>query len=259
MHRAGLSDRQFRIVELLETGGKMSVNELAEHFNVTPTTIRRELIQLEAEDLIRRSHGYAQTVDRKDNQPISTFEYRRHSREAEKRLIAKRAMEYIKPCDTIIIDSGTTNLALAEALAETEIPELSIVTNSLPVANVLAYKYRVAMTGGIIDSTTMCLIGHDAESYFDNVSADKVFLGTTGINTAAGLTVISPFHYNVKRKMMQSASKVIVLADSAKFKSGGFNVVCSFEPLDVIITVRNESNSDDMDVLQEKGVKFDCI
>lgn len=259
MQKTGLSDRQFQIVELLETCGKLSVNELAEGFGVTPTTIRRDLIHLEAEEFIKRSHGYAQTADRKEDQTLSAFEYRKRFKEAEKRLISKRALDYIKPNDTIIIDSGTTNLALAEALAESDIPELSIVTNSLPVANALAFKYRVALTGGIIDSTTMCLIGHDAERCFDNVSADKVFLGTTGINTSFGLTVVSPFLYSIKRKMIQSASKVIVLADSSKFKSGGFNVVCSFEPLDTIITVRNDSNSEDIDALQEKGVKFDCI
>lgn len=254
--RQRISQRQQKIIQMLRTCDSMAVDEIAVKFNVTATTIRRDLICLENNRLILRSRGYAQIVE---NPSVSPFEVRKQIHSNEKMLIAQKALEYLNHASTVIIDSGTSTNALANRIAYSDIGKLAVITNSLPVASVLAGKCMVMVTGGMVEEATLALVGPDADVHIESVVADMVFIGATGIDTDAGLTVSSPLHFSIKRKMIKSAKENIILIDSSKFKTGGFNVFCKLNEIGRIITVRTKDNKDEIEKLIDKGVKIDYI
>ena len=255
MGKIRLSQRQQEIINILKNCNGMSVDEISELFKVTSTTIRRELLFLENNMLIVRSRGYARIA----GDSISPFDMRDQLFHEEKMLIAQKALEYVNPSDTIIMDSGTTIYALASKIAVSGIGKLAVVTNSLPVASVLAGKCMVMMTGGMLEESTLSLIGPNADAYIDSVVADKVFLGATGINLQAGLTVSSPLHFSIKAKMIKRAEQNFILIDSSKFNKGGFNIFCKPEEMGTIITVRTEENAEKIDQLQKMGIHIEYI
>lgn len=250
-----LTKRQQEIVDVLKKCNGMSVDEIAERFGVTPTTIRRELLFLENNMLIVRSRGYARIA----GDSVSPFETRNQLLHDEKLLIAQRALEYVNPDDTIIMDSGTTTYALASKISSSSIGKLGIVTNSLPVASILASKCLVMVTGGMVEESTLALVGPNADSCIESMVADKVFLGATGINIQAGLTTVSPLHLSVKTKMIKSADQNFVLIDSSKFNTGGLNVFCKLQEIGTIITVRTAENAEKIEYLKSIGVRVDYI
>ena len=251
-----LSHRQWEIMNLLQSYKSMSVENLAEYFDVTTTTIRRELTQLEKNSLVTRSRGYAHIAE----EPMfSSFDVRCQMSAQEKMLLARHAIKYIQPSDTILLDAGSTIYTLAKEIAYSDIPGLAVITYSLPIASVLARSCLTIVTGGTVDSATMSLVGPNAESSLDSVVANKLFLSTTGVNSSMGLTVTSQLSLGMKRKMMSRATEVIALIDSTKWSSAGLNIFCKLQELDRIITVRNEKNAESLKKLEDSGVHLDCI
>lgn len=250
-----LTKRQQEIVDILKKCNGMSVDEIAEKFDVTPTTIRRELLYLEENMLIVRSRGYAHIADNL----VTPFEIRNQLFHNEKLLIAERAFKYINPDDTIIMDSGTTTYALANKIHLNDIGRLGIVTNSLPAASMLAGKCLVMVTGGMVEESTLALIGPDADSCIESVVADKVFLGATGVSVEAGLTAVSPLQFSIKSKMIKCAHENFVLIDSSKFNTGGLNIFCKLQEIGTIITVRTATNAEKIESLLNAGVKVDYV
>lgn len=256
MGDSALSHRQLEIINLLQSYKSMSVESLAEYFEVTPTTIRRELMQLEKSSLISRSRGYAHIVE---SQTVSPFDVRCQMCAQEKILLAKRAMKYLQPSDTILLDAGSTIYALAKEIAMSDVPDLAIITYSIPIASILARNCLTVITGGTVDGATMSMVGPNAENSLDSVVANKLFLSATGVNPAMGLTVTSQLSLGMKRKMISRAQEVIALVDSTKWGSAGLNIFCKLQEVDRIITIRNEKNAESLLKLEREGIKLDCI
>lgn len=256
MYNDSLTHRQWEIVNLLCNYKSMSVDDLAAHFGVTTTTIRRELSLLEQMDMVVRSRGYAHL---KDVPNVSPFEARCQMHAQEKKLLAKRAMQYIQPSDTILMDGGSTVYALAKEITVSNMPDLAVITNSLPIAQTLAGHCLTISTGGTVEVNTMSLVGPNTEAAIDSVVANKLFLGATGINLSLGLTVNSQLCLGVKKRMMEHATERIVLLDSKKWMSSGMNIFCKLDEVDRIITIRNSENSEKIAVLQQRGVCLDCV
>lgn len=251
-----LSHRQWEIVNLLQSYKSMSVENLAEYFEVTTTTIRRELMQLEKCSLITRSRGYAHIVEAPT---VSPFDVRCQMCAQEKLLLARHALKYLQPSDTILLDAGSTIYTFAKEIAASDIPGLAVITYSIPIASILARNCLTIITGGTVDSATMSLVGPNAENSLDSVVANKLFLSTTGVNSDMGLTVTSQLSLGMKRKMMSRATEVFALIDSTKWSSAGLNIFCKLQELDHIITIRNEKNAESLKKLEDSGVKLDCI
>ncbi len=259
MKNIRLTPRQKEIIEILSSCNGMSVNDLAEHFNASTATVRRELLFLENNMLITRSHGYAHKME----SVISLYEKRGQNAQEEKAQIAKIALKYIKPDDAIIMDSGTTIYALATQIAQKESKELVVITNSLPIANILVGKCMLMLTGGMVDESSLGLLGPSAESFFDSIFADKLFLGGTGLIVEDGMpahiTVKSPFQQNIKKVMIKKAREHYVLIDSSKFMATAFNTLCQLEGDNTIITIRTEENAEKIEQLERMGIKVDYI
>ncbi|MDA8227957.1 MAG: DeoR/GlpR family DNA-binding transcription regulator [Desulfitobacterium hafniense] len=227
------SDRQEEIRFLLQEHGHLTVTELAQRLNVSEMTIRRDLKTLASMGLVQREHGKAIYP----NNQVSTdplFLTRLGEAEREKTLIGRAAAELINDGESIILDAGTTTLALAQALTKTTVA----ITNSLPIASVLGSKEKVTtlITGGEVRGTTFALVGPMTRSSFAGFNADKVFLAATGVSIEKGLSTTSMLESEVKQAMIKAAKKVILLAHSAKLGQVYYHTFANWDVVDILIT-----------------------
>ena len=224
-------ERQQRILEYLRLEKNCKVSEIIALFDVTPATIRRDLTHLEETGQIVRTHGHVHCVD----QPtLSHFQMRKDHFFNENQAIAKVAASMVTPGDTVLFDSGPITYNIANAVKN--LSDITIVTNSIPIISLLDPSQRnVMLTGGMFDFENMCTIGPDAETFLDNISASILFLETTGIRGADGMTVISPFHAGIKRKMINCARKRVLVMNNSDLNSAGAILFAPFSVLDTLI------------------------
>lgn len=244
-----MTNRQIKILDFLKRSGVMGAEELAREFSVTATTIRRDLVVLEGMGLLERSRGKASLS--KGGLNLSVYDVRFRQREKEKKMIAKAACRYIKPYDTIILDSGTTTLQMAKRLCEEKIDNVAIITNSYPAISELCENYMTMVMGGTFDYETMSMIGPQTQKSLEFVMADTAFLGATGVNPGIGFSIQSQLHLGVKQAILESAVRKIALIDSGKFKILGGNIFCKIDDVDVLITVLNEENEEQLEKLRK--------
>ena len=246
------NNRQAEILQMLQESGSLEVQELARRFHTTPTTIRRDLVQMEQKKLIGRSYGKAY-IDPQFYQ--SDFKIRKDLRAQEKELLAREACRMIQPHESIILDSGTTMLALAECMLENPIEDVTVLTPSLPIATRLAERYQVQMPGGMLHAPSLALVGPSVEQYFQSVRVDKCFASSTGVFNGKGLSASSSYHVAGKKAMVAAANKVIALIDSSKYLISGVNLICEFQKVDTLITFQTEQNARQLREIMDSGVR----
>ncbi len=211
----------------LETS--MRVEDIIKRFNVTPATIRRDLSYLEKSGAIMRTHGAAKIVN--------PFPTRNILFSDEKMAIAKCAAKLIEDGMSIILDSGTTTLSLANQLVSKK--DLTVITNSIAIANTFAVTdVTTILTGGVLIGRQQTIIGPDAEHFLSNIQASTLFLSTTGIDPKNGLTCVSPFSASIKKAMIKSAKRVVLLCDSSKFNVSAVVLFARFDQIHQLITSR---------------------
>lgn len=227
-------ERHRRILEIVNTKGYESVINLCKDLKVSAVTVRKDLMLLEKNNKLYRTHGGAGntnpfTVDR----PVNEKE---NLQIEEKRRIAKKAAEYIERNDSIIIASGTTMLALAREI-ETNL-KLTVITSALQVAGELIRHpdVDVLQLGGLIRKSSSSVIGSYAEDILKDFYCTKLYLGVDGIDFEFGITTSNSMEAQLNRKMMSVAQKVIVLSDHTKFGKRGFSKICGLDEIDEIIT-----------------------
>ncbi|MBO3129305.1 DeoR/GlpR family DNA-binding transcription regulator [Dermatophilus congolensis] len=227
-------ERHAQIVESARQATRVEVTALAEQLGVTPETVRRDLTQLERKGLIRRVHGGAVAVEKLDFEPSSAVRLEQHA--PEKRRIAAAALSCIPTAGSILLDAGTTTIGIAH-----DIPrdlDLNVLTNSLPVAEVIARRHdlQLHILGGAVRSRTDASIGTWGLRALEEVHVDVAFMGTNGISVETGFTTPDQSEAAIKRAMIAAAGRVIVLADSSKFGDAHFSKFADFSDVDTIIT-----------------------
>lgn len=227
-------ERHQQILGLARTAGRVDVNSLALTLDVTPETVRRDLSVLERHGLVRRVHGGAIPVERLGFEPgIADKEA---LLAAEKERIARAALAELPDAGTIILDAGTTTVRLAEILPSDR--ELQVVTNSLPIATVLASRTNVSLhfIGGAIRGRTLASVGPWAERALADIHADVVFLGANGITPDRGVTTPDLGEAAVKRALVHAARRVVVLADHTKVGRSDFARIVGIDAIDLLVT-----------------------
>jgi DeoR family fructose operon transcriptional repressor len=227
-------ERKLKIVEYIEEHKRASVQKLSEVFKVSLSTVRRDLSDLEKENLLKRSHGGAISLSRVNFE--TDFELREDDFKDEKKLIAKKAVEFIDRGDTILIDSGTTTFYMANELKELE--DITIVTNSLILANKLQLNksIEIILVGGNLRVGTKSLVGPIANSNFDRFKVDKGFIATNCIDFKSGLTTPNIMEASTKEKMIEISKEVYLLADSSKYGKVNFAKFADIKDIDIFIT-----------------------
>lgn len=241
--------RRDQIYNLLEINGELSVSELAKRFQVTETTIRRDLIKLEEQGEILRKRGVALLPDQGHNPCVR----RRNAFPEEKHRIAVKAMELCDGVHSVALDSGTTvSSMIKHIISQNSNVKLEIITCSLTTALETCRKFHTYIPGGFVFPDEYSVGGSAMNGYMDGITADVAFLGTTGISSTDGLTVSYLPMLDVKRALMKCASKRIGLADSSKFTNRGLYTFCKYEDLDILVTIKTEQNARALDEIAKK-------
>jgi DeoR/GlpR family transcriptional regulator of sugar metabolism len=199
-------------------------------------TVRRDLTALAERGLLQKVHGGAAPIrEQSTNEPSFAMKARREL--AEKEAIAERAASLVSPGEAVAISAGTTTYALARRLAD--VPRLTIVTNSLPVANLLHEHARpdqtVVVTGGV-PTPSDALGGPVAVSTIHTLHVDTLFLGVHGMDVEAGFTSPNLYEAEANRALVASAHQLVVLADRTKFGVVGLSSIAPLRAADVLIT-----------------------
>ena len=227
-------ERQAAILSRARTAGRVEVAELAESFDVTPETVRRDLGALERAGLLRRVHGGAIVVDLFGFEPALAV--RESVNTVEKISIAEAAVAFLPEDGAIALDAGSSTYRLAELLPVGR--ELTVVTNSLPIATLLAARKEltVHLVGGRVRDRTLATVDSTAVAYLATVFVDVAFLGINGFSVARGLTTPDSAEAAVKSAFVAAARRTVLLADSSKYDSAHFAHVADLAEIDVIIT-----------------------
>jgi DeoR family fructose operon transcriptional repressor len=230
-------ERQQAIVELALTADRVAVADLAERFEVTTETIRRDLEALDRRGILRRVHGGAVMPER-----LSLVEPALADREpsfaAQKQRIAQAALAYLPPAagSSVILDAGTTVGRVAALLQPGGVS--TVITNSVPAAGLLAAVDGIAvhLLGGRVRGLTQACVGPEAVARLATLRCDVAFIGANGVTARHGLSTPDHDEAAVKRAMVRAAARVVVLVDSSKI---GSELLVSFAPLedvDVLVT-----------------------
>ena len=250
------ADRQQQILELVQQNNRISVVEICTRFGVSEMTARRDLQELDREGLLRRVHGGAvYNLGRSYEPPLKIRTKKRFN---QKKAIGQKAAELILDGDSIALDIGTTTLEIARSLHEKR--NLTVVTAGLPIANEIVASYslesdiRLIMTGGVVRSSELSMVGAFASRMYTELHVDKAFVGIAGISLESGLTEYSLEDASVKWSLLKSASQVIVVADGSKFGKTAF---ASVGPLDAVHTIITDSSAppDILAALTNSGIE----
>lgn len=229
-------ERQQAIATLVGQRGRVSVAELAERYEVTSETVRRDLAVLDRMNLVRRVHGGAVPATALTAIELGTGE-REHTRAAEKDRIAKAALDFLPPPGgTVLFDAGTTTARVAAALPGDR--ELLAVTNSVPIAARLsaAAGVQLHLLGGRVRGVTQAAVGAEPLRALGDFRVDVAFVGTNGLSVAHGLSTPDPEEAAVKRAMVGAANRIVVVADSGKIGREDFVRFGTVDDIDVLVT-----------------------
>lgn len=223
-----------RICSLLREKGEVSVADLCDMFSASAATIRADLAKLEAQNLLKRTHGGAIPVE-KTAQELTTTEKMTRNVEA-KAAIAQKALEYIRPGMAIALDTGTTIMELAKRIQN--IPNLTAITNDTEISLCLeqASGIDILLLGGLVRKQFHCTVGAMVQQMLDQLHIDTLFLATNGLNLQHGLSTPSIEMGNIKRKMMDVSGKVVLLVDSSKLDNNSLICFAQLTDVDVIIS-----------------------
>jgi DeoR family fructose operon transcriptional repressor len=199
---------------LLETlrDGEVDVEDLARRFNVSASTVRRDLQQLSNANAIRRTYGGAILAHAEPEESLSE---RQSINGVQKEAIARASLDFLANEDVLILDAGSTVAAFGRLLKGRE---HRIITNNLSLVPVLweAPGIELTVLGGTLRTTSMSTVGPLATEAMRRMTADKVFMSADGVVAGRGLCEASLDQTALKTLMMQQAREVFVLADATK-------------------------------------------
>ncbi|MGH3730781.1 MAG: DeoR/GlpR family DNA-binding transcription regulator [Micromonosporaceae bacterium] len=225
--------RQSLIVDLVRRDGAAKVSDLVTALGVSDMTVRRDLDVLAEQGLVEKVHGGAALpVMRSVDEP--GFDAKSSRALSEKRAIATAAAELVRPGSAIGLTAGTTTWTLAQRLRQ--VPDLTVLTNSVRVADVLwAPDRTVVLTGGI-RTPSDALVGPVALNAIRSLHLDQVFMGVHGMDSGAGFTTPNLMEAEVNVALVAAARQLVVVADHSKFGTVGISSFARWEDADVLVT-----------------------
>ena len=229
-------ERRRKILELLETDGRVTVDDLARRFSVSAVTVRTDLDGLSELGALRRSHGGAvRVLAPSDDYPLKLKERLHHE---EKLRIACAAAELVRPNQTIILDSGSTTGEIARQFKISRIKNITVITNSLGIAAELSDSagITVIMIGGIVREISRSCVGPHAELMMRDLHADHLFLAVDGLHVQAGPSTPDILEAQLNGLMVRAANEITIVADSSKFGRRSMSVIAGVEQIDRVIT-----------------------
>lgn len=226
-----MTERQSKLIKLVNIYQKIEVSRLAELLDVSQVTIRKDLDHLEDEGLLTREHGYALIKNANDINTRLTINY------DTKLKVATKAAEMVSNGETVMLESGSTCALLAEQLAKLK-KDVTIITNSAYIAiRIRELPIRkVILLGGEYQKEYQGMVGPLVRKCAKEFFVDKFFVGTDGFIPEAGFTCDDLMRVETMKYMENSANRTIILADSSKFSQKGVVVQSTFAEIDTLCT-----------------------
>ena len=226
------NERYEAILAVLNRLKKVSVQDLTHRFGVSEVTIRKDLGFLEERGKLVRIHGGALLAE--DEGHLRTIALRQAEHADEKKAIARRARELIRPGETIFIDAGSTCAALARGIRDME---LRVVTNSLDAILELVDSAGISLfsTGGSYRPEACSFIGPAALETIRGVQIDTCFMGTTGFSREGVFSSQNVIESQLKGAVIRASRRAVMLADHSKYGSTAFSVFARAEDIDVLV------------------------
>lgn len=227
-------ERKNAILETLQKEQRVLVSELSQAYGVTEETIRRDLDKLEKEGFVKKTYGGA--VLNENTNIEMPLRIREKTNRKEKQTIAKLVAAMIEEGDSIILDSSSTSLMVAQELKDRK--KLTVITNSLEVLIEFSKSkgVQVISTGGLLKSSTLSLIGKNAEKTLENFYVDKAIISCKGLDIKKGATDSSQDDAEIKKSMVSCSKQLILIADNTKFGVISFAKVLDFRQGDILVT-----------------------
>jgi DeoR/GlpR family transcriptional regulator of sugar metabolism len=228
--------RHAHILERLRADGAVRVSELMGELDVSDMTVRRDLETLEAQGHLVKVHGGA-TLLRESAVHEPGFDTKRMLERETKLAIARRAAAMVEPGMAVAVSAGSTTYEVSRRLAE--IPRLTIVTNSVPAAEVLYHGGRsdqtIILSGGV-RTPSDALVGPFAVSALRAVNVDLVFLGVHGMHERAGFTTPNMLEAETNQALIETGGRLVVTADHTKWGITGVSTIARLDRADVVIS-----------------------
>ena len=245
------------LLKELQLNGCVTLKEAVKKFNISEATARRLFTRMEKKGLGIRSHG-------KISLPDSTYNFYRYeaSQEVyvkEKKIISEEAVKLVKNGDVLFLDSGTTiclfSMALAEALRQKTVENISVFTNSYMIINILNNLAEVTLIGGTYRPNRKDFCGYMAERAMRDCHFDKCFLGTDGFNVIAGFTTTDFESAKICETAIERSDNSIILMDSHKYQKAA--VIKFSDGHDISAVIADENISPDAKkVFTELGINL---
>ncbi len=225
-------ERRKKLAALVSRRGFISLAELATEFAASESTIRRDLEALDHSGLIRRTHGGAMAAT--DAVSVPAFEDRSRVCTSEKRSIGAVAAQLVAEGETVLLDGGTTTFEVARHLRGRLV---QVITNSLPIASMLASDRNVdvTMVGGYVYPRTGVAVGQLAVQFLGSVQARRLIMSVAGA-TDRGFFNSNSLLVETQLRMMQVVDEIIVVADHTKFGQKSLAFLCELGRVHRLVT-----------------------
>lgn len=254
-------DRINNIISILKRSNGSSVKDLANELNVSEMTIRRDLKTLEEKNIIDNFYGAAVFNPREDNpiNKLDDFSYsislNSHKMEFEKNCIGKKAAEFVKENDVIVIDTGTTTEKLTQNI-DSELNFTALVFSANNLLHLLGKQNaEIILSGGKFHRDTGMFEPSIDMELVKNTRTTKLFLSAAGVHDKLGITCAYSYEILVKKEVINNSLEVFLLVDSSKFGNVSSAFICELNCIDTIIT--DSGISDEwIDILEKMAINL---
>lgn len=254
MKKAGIqSGRLEKIANVVRENKFATVEDLSKLFQVSASTIRRDLIILQENDIIEKFHGGAIAHHRLG----VSYSKREKIDLEEKRKIGEKAASLIEDNNTVILDAGTTVMQVAKSLESLSKKNVIVITTAVNIAELLVGKvgFKVILSGGVLSVEHNSLVGVLAIEAFGKLGANKVFLGCEAVSSELNVMYSDLEIIEVKRAAMRSAKQKILVVNSSKFGKVSLSAIGKINIFDMIIT-DNKIPEEYLGKLEKLGVNL---
>jgi DeoR/GlpR family transcriptional regulator of sugar metabolism len=247
-----IEERQNEIVKYVDKVEKATVEDIMNLLKISKSTVRRDLIDLERENLIIRTRGGA--LKKRYFKYEFSLNEKKDLNLDKKKKIAQIAKRFINEGDKIYISGGTTTLELAKILFD--VKGLVVFTNAINILLELVSNsdIKIKLIGGDFRRKTFSMVGQEAVNFLDRYNFNKAFVGVNGISVDEGFTTPNELEAIVDGEVVKKSKETFILADETKFGAVAFSTICKIEDVDYIVT-NKPLNSSLAKNIQENGVR----
>ena len=265
MTRDTTAERREKLAGLVAERGFLRVADASEILGVSEVTVRGDLTALESADRVLRVHGGAMPHHGGALGPGTstepTFEQALILEAESKRAIGEAAAALVSSGQSVILDVGSTALAVAEALVRRDdLVDVAVITNGLSIALALEAaipRFTVVVTGGTLRPLQHSLVNPSASAFLESVHVDIAFIGCNGVDPVRGVTNLNYPEAEVKRRMVQSSTRRVLIADGSKLGQVHLGVVGAVAEFHDLVTggVLDAGNADIAEELRGLGLR----